>query len=432
MKSLSSSPICILGLLVCCVDVYCQGHATPQGDEQAVLFPFRSAANGRIGYVDAQGAIKVPPALKDCGGVDPGPEFTEGRAVTGCIPLGYVDATAKTVIPPKFDDAKPFSQGLAAVRESNAKWGYINKQGALVIGAKFQDAQSFSEGLAAVANEDGAWGFVDASGRMEIPFGFENAGAFSHGLAPIEVNGKFGYTDKTGTVVIAAQYNDARAFSQGLAAVLGDSWQYIGRDGKPAFASAFDQAGDFSEGLAPVRLKGQKTFGYISDSGTMRLQPQFERAFPFKNGLALVYFGVQVDPNGQNRRRLLYGYIDKTGRRVFSAELPYVQSDGSRSLGSPGQAYIPMAAVTIESAPAGAKVYLVPLDDWESDKNLANDKDKFLRYLLSEYTPLHDYEVIQQVYRVVFDLGGRRVVRQFDVNERSSKRLEIDLQKEQQ
>ncbi len=89
-----------------------------------------------------------------------------------------------------------------------------------------------------------------------------------------------------------------------------------------------------------------------------------------------------------------------------------------------------MSQVTIESLPTGAKVYLVPLDEWESDKNIERENEKLLRYLQSEYTPLRDYAVIEQVYRVFLEMNGKRVARQFDVNEHSGKRLQIDFQKE--
>jgi hypothetical protein len=399
--------------------------------EKTRLYPFRSAVNGKIGYLDNDGKIKIAPGLTDCRSIDPGPEFSEGRAITGCVPLGYIDASGKTVIAPAFDEARPFSEGLAAVKGPDGKWGYVDKDGKFAVSPQFAEAGNFSEGLAAVANDQGEWGYINPSARAQIPFGFEEAGSFSQGLARVEVGGKFGYLDKAGKLAIQPQFRDARAFSEGLAAVLSDSWHYVGRDGKPAFSRAFEQAGEFSEGLAPVRSEAKGAFGYINHSGAFELQPQFERAFPFKNGLALVYFSVRNNPKGVNLRNLLYGYIDRTGRKVFSSEIPYVQTEGSRSIGSGGQAYIPMSAVTIESVPNGAKVYLVPLDDWETDKSIENEREKLLRYLQSEYTPLRNYQVIRQVYRVFLEINGKRVTRQFDVNEFNTKRLEIDFQKEQ-
>ncbi|MGB7844866.1 MAG: WG repeat-containing protein [Candidatus Acidiferrum sp.] len=387
--------------------------------------------NGKVGYIDGEGKIKIAAELSDCGSIDPGPEFSEGRAIIGCVPLGYIDASGKPVIAPAFDEARRFSEGLAAVKGSDGKWGYVDKVGKLAVPPQFEEAGDFSEGLAAVANDKGEWGYINPAARVQIPFGFEGAGSFSQGLARVEVGGKFGYIDKTGKQMIQPQFKDARDFHEGLAAVLTDSWHYISRDGKIAFPSVFKQAGEFSEGLAPVQLEEKGAFRYINHSGAFGLQSKFEHAFPFRNGLALVYFSVQSNPKGADRRNLLYGYIDKAGRTIFSSEIPYVQKDGSRGTGSPGQAYIPMSPVTIESVPAGAKVYLVPLYDWEADKGIENEKEKLLKYLQSEYTPLRNYQVIQQVYRVFLEINGKRVTRQFDVNEFNTKHLEIDFQKEQ-
>jgi hypothetical protein len=44
---------------------------------------------------------------------------------------GYIDKTGKLAINPQFDDARPFSLGLAPV-ESGGAWGYIDRSGKLV------------------------------------------------------------------------------------------------------------------------------------------------------------------------------------------------------------------------------------------------------------------------------------------------------------
>ncbi len=48
---------------------------------------------------------------------------------------GYIDKTGKIIIDPQYDDAWPFSEGLAAVMivdEETGKWGYIDKTGKYV------------------------------------------------------------------------------------------------------------------------------------------------------------------------------------------------------------------------------------------------------------------------------------------------------------
>lgn len=41
---------------------------------------------------------------------------------------GFIDGQQQWVIPPRFDDAKPFQGDRAAVKQ-NGKWGFINRRG---------------------------------------------------------------------------------------------------------------------------------------------------------------------------------------------------------------------------------------------------------------------------------------------------------------
>ena len=67
---------------------------------------------------------------------------------------GYIDRSGKMVIPPQFKDAGPFSDGLARVLLGK-QGGYIDKSGQLVIkGEEFEEARLFSEGLAAARRKN--------------------------------------------------------------------------------------------------------------------------------------------------------------------------------------------------------------------------------------------------------------------------------------
>jgi hypothetical protein len=76
---------------------------------------------------------------------------------------GFIDETGSEVIPPEYDDADGFSEGLAAVAIGNLdegyQWGFIDKAGNELIQIKYDEVSSFSERMAAVA-VDGKWGFV--------------------------------------------------------------------------------------------------------------------------------------------------------------------------------------------------------------------------------------------------------------------------------
>jgi hypothetical protein len=84
----------------------------------------------------------------------------------------------------------------------------------------------------------------------------------------------------------------------------GGKWGFIDATGKLAIEPAFEEAAYFSEGLAAVRLNGK--YGYIDKTGKTVIEPQFRYAFAFREGLAWVEGDAE-------------GFIDKTGRIVLTA-----------------------------------------------------------------------------------------------------------------
>lgn len=129
----------------------------------------------------------------------------------------------------------------------NGKWGYTDEAGNMVIPAQFQEAHPFSEGLAAVAfgtdpeakdiitgssgnmmwcisveRTDLIWGYIDETGKFIIAPRFNNADDFSEGLAGVMIGanwwtGEWGYIDKSGQMVIKPQFDVCTAFINGRA-----------------------------------------------------------------------------------------------------------------------------------------------------------------------------------------------------------------------
>jgi WG containing repeat len=84
-----------------------------------------------------------------------------------------------------------------------------------------------------------------------------------------------------------------------------ERYGYIDESGVVRIQPVFANAGCFSENLAPVRLKGQ--WGYIDTSEKFVIHPQFDYAEPFKNGKALV--GVdhkiyEIDQKGIRKKNV--------------------------------------------------------------------------------------------------------------------------------
>ena len=141
-------------------------------------------------------------------------------------------AGGKVIVPPKYDEIDPFSEGLALV-VSNNSFGFIDKTGKEVVPLQYKDAHSFSEGLAAVQLKTGPnttktvknagstvtiftagvkYGYIDKSGKLMIPAQFKEAGRFIGGLArvcmestaevdPLGAKKPCGYIDTTGKTV---------------------------------------------------------------------------------------------------------------------------------------------------------------------------------------------------------------------------------------
>lgn len=199
------------------------------------------------------------------------------------------------------------------------KWGYINQNGDLVIDYQFDEANPFSEGLACVGVGDWSnrkYGFINENGKTVIDFQFDEVrlGVFSEGLAGVydgydRKTRKFGYIDRSGKYVIEPIYDGGELFSEGLAPVwVKDRGNgYIDNKGNVVIVFQYDAAYPFSEGLAGVRVGDWKTgkYGFIDKTGQLIIDCQFDRIGYFSEGLAAVIKNGRV------------GFIDNKGRYVL-------------------------------------------------------------------------------------------------------------------
>src|SRR6476620_6568153 len=120
------------------------------------LFPV--SVEQKTGFIDARGKVRIPPQF-DFANV-----FSEGLALFGhwepdrkTDPFsrmfkakhGFINPAGEVVIPPTFDQALSFKDGLAPVRVGK-KWGCLGGKGTVVIEPQFEHAEEFSEGLGIV------------------------------------------------------------------------------------------------------------------------------------------------------------------------------------------------------------------------------------------------------------------------------------------
>lgn len=131
---------------------------------------------------------------------------------------GFINHEGSLVIRPSFDDAGPFSEGLAAVSKSG-KWGYIDLTGKIVISPVFKSAWAFHEGFARVEPFDQPDQFIDYRGRQIQAGNWSAADDFSNGRARVQVGNVFGYIDTTGKMIIQPIYTRGWNFSNGLVVI---------------------------------------------------------------------------------------------------------------------------------------------------------------------------------------------------------------------
>ncbi|MCB0167425.1 MAG: WG repeat-containing protein [Anaerolineae bacterium] len=140
------------------------------------------------------------------------------------------------------------------------------------------------------------------------------------------------------TLAAPLPQNETRLFAYSAD---GQSYGYVDTTGEWAIEPEFDFAGDFVDGLAVVAQDGK--YGYIDPTGAVVIEPAYDFAEDFSNGLAVVVvdgaFGY-VDDTGQlvidtqfddaypfaenglaaAKEGALYGYIDTTGQFVIEPQ----------------------------------------------------------------------------------------------------------------
>jgi hypothetical protein len=198
-------------------------------------------------YVDKAGRELIPPGsyaeITDFHeGLAAVAAGTNGDPVSGDFLWGYLDATGALAIPPRFKAALDFREGLAPVRDAaSGKWGFIDRSGQPVIPFAYDLALPFSEGLAYV-QLDGRAGYIDKENRVAIPIELaaelpqsgnpnwmeDPDPSFYRGRAVVRVNAEFrhyveygneravdhlyGYIDTSGAFVIEPKLFGAQPF----------------------------------------------------------------------------------------------------------------------------------------------------------------------------------------------------------------------------
>jgi hypothetical protein len=126
------------------------------------------------------------------------------------------------------------------------------------------------------------WGFVRDDGAMAIEPRFEEVRDFGKELtAMVREGGKWGLIDRSGAYVSDALFDEVSIYDYGVltAVRIGDKWGYKEQSGAVRIEPRFDGAEPFVNGLAAVKVNNK--WGFIRLDGSFAIEPQFDEVQNF-------------------------------------------------------------------------------------------------------------------------------------------------------
>jgi hypothetical protein len=326
----------------------CSSAGESKAIDQNQLFPFLQ--NNRFGYLDRQGKIVVPAQFED------GRPFSEGLAAVKINgKYGAIDPTGKMVISPIYEWPGYFKQGIAVFTDFRDRPVLLNTAGKIVQNHPLPTIQTpLPQSDTHHAMHLFAW---HGYSRHQIP-------TISNGFARILKNDRYGYIDANGKVIATPQFQAASpVFCEGLAWVVSNNkLGYINTRGQLVIPPQFDpeisspppeenacqsesltHLSHFQAGLAVVKKNGKS--GYINSQGKIVIPLRYQDARKFSEGVAVVG-SYTVGNSG-------YYYIDRQGQKAINQTFSSAKSfrnglaavitpTGAGQINRTGQAIIPL------------------------------------------------------------------------------------------
>lgn len=232
---------------------------------------------------------------------------------------GYVNKSGKVVIPPQYDEAERFRDGVAAVGKKTGgelRYGVIDHSGKIVLPLTYERVEVCHRNLFVVARGK-KWAFIDASGKALTEFVFSRPmttttsefKGFPPNIRPARLlDAKAGLIDVRGGWLFPPVYSAVYQPGEGLIALAKDGKVgFVDTSGKTVIDFQFGRGYGytFSEGLALVSSweKGRPFRGVIDRTGKLLFKFEGSPLCPFANGLFLVL--------DKNQRA---GLIDRQGK----------------------------------------------------------------------------------------------------------------------
>ena len=183
-----------------------------------------------------------------------------------------------------------------------------------------QTPETSTTKLFPAGNADGSLiGYIDNKGKMVIPAQFNGCNRFSCGYARVTMSGRIYFVDTKGTIQnrVPMLDNCGSFYYNASNYQINNLWGMMDTNFETIIQPAFSSLGRMSDvGLAIVRPTAKDKLGYLNKEGNLVVAPQYDEAYSFSDGLAIVRIGDK------------YGAIDKSGNFAINAVWDGLQECG--------------------------------------------------------------------------------------------------------
>ncbi|MEX2482932.1 MAG: WG repeat-containing protein [Brumimicrobium sp.] len=309
----------------------------------------------KFGYVNKNGDLIIDFRFDDA------QDFSHGRAIVEVDDkIGLIDPTGKFILEPVYEDIGDFSEGVFYV-QSEEGYRYYNSEGNPVFDITFDEAFSFDDGRAYVS-KDGVNGFISRDGNFLVSSEkgiikhfkdsifvlemrdsmnfiypdhtllhkryFKRIGNLKEKRAMVSNEDAYGYVDDSANLIIPVELNPFPNYFQFAQFTNGHTIKKVGNNfamidslGKKVLPAIFTGIGDYGE-LIPV-TKGDQ-WGYTNKGVKLKIDYQFDYAYPFNDGLAFVEkigkMGA-IDLEGKVVIPIRYDDIERHSKNLFVYKL---------------------------------------------------------------------------------------------------------------
>lgn len=212
--------------------------------------------------------------------------------------FGFVDETAKMVIPCIYERAHAFCAGKASVRK-NGFWGCVSREGDTVVHFSFDYLTEFTKW--GVIGQEGCWCFLNED---LAKFDFKNAGSVSwlqQGVMIVsEKKNRFRVVTTELLEIAEFSFDDMRGLSDGVFAVRkGRDWFFVD-ERCVVMSDIYADLGDRVAGVAPARCRDSMMWGAIDVSGAWIIEPSFDMVLNMDGQVLMCWKGKYILDEGES------------------------------------------------------------------------------------------------------------------------------------